>query len=277
MTYDVMGPGALDYLPCRYGTSKLLFRGPRRDLDRPYVAFVGGTETYGKFIQDPYPALTETRLGMTCANFGFPNAGIDAFANDPFVVQACNDAEVTVVQVMGAQNMTNRFYSVHPRRNDRFVSASALLSTIYREVDFPDFHFNKHMLSHLLKVSPERFIAVRAELQQAWTARMKLLLGQIRGKTLLLWLADHAPHPETRQEGFDLGSDPLFITQQMMEHVAEFATETQIVVSSKQTAAKGTEGMIFGEMEELAASEMLGTAAHAEAAEVVADRLQTML
>ncbi|MDC1223540.1 DUF6473 family protein [Ascidiaceihabitans sp.] len=46
MTYDVLGAGNLDYLPCRYGTSKLLFRGPRRPLKEPYIAFLSGTETY---------------------------------------------------------------------------------------------------------------------------------------------------------------------------------------------------------------------------------------
>ena len=46
MTYDALGAGALDYLPCRYGTSKLLFRGPRRPLKEPYIAFLSGTETY---------------------------------------------------------------------------------------------------------------------------------------------------------------------------------------------------------------------------------------
>jgi hypothetical protein len=44
MTYDALGAGALEYLPCRYGTSKLLFRGPRRSLNKPYLVFLGGTK-----------------------------------------------------------------------------------------------------------------------------------------------------------------------------------------------------------------------------------------
>ncbi|MEL7098122.1 MAG: DUF6473 family protein, partial [Pseudomonadota bacterium] len=31
MSYDA-GHGGLDYLPCRYGASKVLFRGPRKSL-----------------------------------------------------------------------------------------------------------------------------------------------------------------------------------------------------------------------------------------------------
>lgn len=273
MTYDVMGLRALDYLPCRYGTSKLLFRGPKRRLDEPYVAFIGGTETYGKFVPEPFPALVETQLGVACANFGCPNAGIDVFANDPFVAGAAAEARATVVQIMGAQNMTNRFYAVHPRRNDRFVSASTLLKTIYREVDFADFHFNRHMLSRLLEVSPERFVMVRDELRSAWVARMKLILGQMRGKTILLWFAARTPD----KPGEGLGDDPLFITRDMINEIAPLATEVVEVVASPAARAMGSDGMVFSEMEAMAAAEMQGPAAHAEAAKAVFDALGRMV
>ncbi len=266
MTYDALGPGALDYLPCRYGTSKLLFRGPRRDLSRPYLSFIGGTETYGKFIESPFPSLVEKNMGRVCVNFGFPNAGIDAFAHDPFVVNAATKGDVTVIQVLGAQNMTNRFYAVHPRRNDRFVSASTLLSTIYREVDFADFHFNKHMLSRLLLVSPGRFAAVRGELQQAWLARMRLMLSQIQGKKILLWCADHAPANEDDSDVTALGADPLFISRKMMDEIAAHVTKVVEVVASPQAMEAGTEGMVFSQMEAMAAAEIMGPIAHAEIA-----------
>lgn len=270
MTFDTLGPGALDYLPCRYGASRLLFRGPRRDLSAPYVAFVGGTETYGKFIAKPFPALVEERLGMTCANFGLPNAGIDAFAHDPFVPGATVKSAVTVLQVMGAQNMTNRFYTVHPRRNDRFVSASTLLRTIYREVDFADFHYNRHLVTELARVSPDRFATVRAELQAAWSARMRLMLKQIVGKSIVLWFSDHDPRcQESTLVNDDLTGDPLFITREMMDEVASLATHVVEVVASPKAQAAGTDGMVYAEMESVAAAEMLGPDAHAEAADAV--------
>lgn len=164
MTYDALGAGALDYLPCRYGTSKLLFRGPRRSVKKPYLAFLGGTETYGKFLSNPFPALIEQSLGRTCINLGCVNAGVDVFATDVQVTEMATWADVTVVQLMGAQNMSNRFYTVHPRRNDRFLKPLALLQAIYREVDFAEFNFNKHMLQHLYRHSPGRFETVVDEL-----------------------------------------------------------------------------------------------------------------
>ena len=65
MSFEQMSPGGLDYLPCRYGNSKMLFRGPLRALDKPFNAFFGGTTTYGKFIQTPFPDLVETQVGRT--------------------------------------------------------------------------------------------------------------------------------------------------------------------------------------------------------------------
>lgn len=279
MTYDALGPGALDYLPCRYGKSKLLFRGPRRSLKEPYVAFIGGTETYGKFIENPFASLIEEQSGITSVNFGYPNAGIDVFSHDKFVTEAAASAKVTVVQVMGAQNMTNRFYSVHPRRNDRFVAASSLLRTIYRDVDFAEFHYNKHMLGRLLDISAERFDTVRSELQEAWMARMRLMLGQMKGKTILLWFAQQPPRTDEEvllaQDG--LGGDPLFITREMMDEIAPHATEVVEVAASTQAVAAGTDGMVFSELETMAATELMGPIAHRQVADAVMKKLQKLL
>ena len=276
MTYDMLGPGPLDYLPCRYGNSKLLFRGPKRDLGDPYLAFIGGTETYGKFIKEPFPALVEGMHEKTCVNFGLPNAGIDAFTQDPFVLGAAARADVTVLQVMGAQNMTNRFYSVHPRRNDRFVAASSLLATIFREVDFSEFHFTKHMLNYLVEISPERFDKLREELQQAWLARMKLVLGQIRGKSILLWFSHHAPIDEDDAARFDLTRDPLFVTRAMLDEIAGYATSVVEVVAQPEEITDDVDGMIFSEMETMAAKEMLGPVAHAACAAKLSEAIDAI-
>ena len=274
MSYDALSDSALDYLPCRYGTSKLLFRGPRRSLDSPYVAFLGGTETYGKFIANPFPTLVEQHISTTCVNLGCVNAGIDVFAKDMQVAEMAHDAAVTVVQIMGAHNMSNRFYSVHPRRNDRFVQASGLLQAIYREVDFAEFSFNKHMLGRLLTLSPERFQSVVDELRAAWVGRMRGLLGGIKGKTVLLWFAGHSPDEE-----FELDSqkDPWFVTREMMDQISDEVTEVVEVVASSSALALGTEGMVFNPLEGHAARAMMGPAAHQEAAIALADSLRQIV
>jgi hypothetical protein len=275
VSYDVLGAGALNYVPCRYGNSRILFRGPERRLDAPYVAFIGGSETYGKFIKTPFPALVESHLGVNCVNFGIPNAGIDVFANEAFLMDAALGAQISVLQIVGAHNLSNRFYSVHPRRNDRFISASPLLASIYPEVDFSEFHFTRHMLNILYGVSPERFAVVRHELQEAWLARMKLLLRRIRGKALLLWLADHPPLEEHESQTNPAdATDPLFVSRQMIDCLRTHAKDfTEVVVSGKALSA-GTQGMVFSEMETPVARRQFGPQAHGEAAMLLTEALR---
>jgi hypothetical protein len=158
-------------------------------MNAPYLAFIGGTETYGKFTDRPYSALVEKELGKPCVNLGCVNGGVDAFVNDPTIMAACNKADLTVVQIMGANFLSNRFYSVHPRRNDRFLRASTVLQAIYNDVDFSDFTYTRAMLGKLHSPSPERFDIVVAELREAWVVRMKNMLGQIGPNAVLFWFA----------------------------------------------------------------------------------------
>ncbi|MEJ1990319.1 MAG: DUF6473 family protein [Maritimibacter sp.] len=267
MAYENLGEGALDYYPCRYGKSKLLFRGPKRKLDEPYAAMIGGTETYGKFVETPFPALTEELLDEPVVNMGMVNAGIDVFINDQSVIDICSAAEVTVVQATGAQNMSNRFYAVHPRRNDRFLRASNLLKTIYREVDFTDFNFTRHLLTALKEASPDKFLMVEQELKEAWVARMKTLVSNIESDVVLLWLSDHSPDKVDDQNIG--GSDPLFVDRDMLREVEPFVAGIAEVVVQPEEIEAGFDGLVYSDLEEPAARGMLGTVAHDKVAEAL--------
>ena len=266
MTFEHLGADALDYFPCRYGASKLLFRGPRRDLSEPFVACLGGTETYGRFVPDPFPDRLERRLGLTCVNFGWRNAGPDVFLNAEDVQAHARNARATVLKVLGAQNMTNRFYSVHPRRNDRFVKASPLLGTIFRDVDFTEYHFTRAMLRALYAASADRFSIVAEELKQAWVARMRQLMPLL-GRPLVLTWAAAVPPPDADAPPLD--NAPLFVDRQMIDAVADMADDYAEVVISDDALALGTEGMIYGEMEAQAARRMINSAGHEEIADAL--------
>ncbi len=272
MTFDALGDAALDYLPCRYENSKLLFRGPRQDLSKPYVAFFGGTETYGKFIEMPFVEQLNGALPLNCVNFGCLNAGVDVFLHDPFLPDAARRADVTVLQVPSAQNMTNRLYSVHPRRNDRFVAATRMLNTIFPDVDFAGFHFNKHMLKHLREVSPDRYRIVEQELSHAWTARMETLLTRISGRVVLLWVSARTPDEMDRIE-----IDPMHVTREMLVHMTTKVTEFVEVTLSPDALAAPLQGMVFNQMEAPAAREMLGLQAHNEVFAALHPVLERML
>lgn len=275
MAFAFQGASALDYSVCHYGSSKVQFRGPRCDLSGDYIACLGGTETYGKFLPDPFPALVQDRLDMPIANLGCVNAGIDVFLNDPDITDLARGARVTVLQILGVQNLSNRFYSVHPRRNDRFVHALPGLKALYRDIDFTEFHFTRHLLGALLRKSPDRFEIVAEELRNAWLSRMKLLLGRLSGKTLLLWVGNHAP--PNRRDALSLHHDPLLVDQELLAAIRPYATDYLQVVGSPMAQMNGLHGMAFAEFDRPAAAEVLGPAVHHEVAAALAPVLGAML
>lgn len=278
MRDEALESAGLSYAPCRYGSSRMFFRGPRRPLNGRYITFVGSTETYGKFIAKPFPALVEDLLGEVCVNFGVINGSIDAFMNEQMVQAACHDALINVIQLMGAHNMSNRFYTVHPRRNDRFLRASTILQALFPEVDFTDFCFTRHMLGTLYEISPERFDIVRNELQEAWMARMRSFLTEVGAHSVLLWFANHLPSDAALEDRRDpFAADPMFVTRSMIDSLRPYAHSVVIAQPSARALAKGTADMVFPAGQEAAAAKLLGPAAHKEAAEALYEALHSAI
>jgi len=268
MTFERAGDRTIDYMPCRYGRSKLTFRGPRQRMLGRYIAALGGTETYGRFVPNPYPQLLQDQTGTEVVNLGLQNAGLDVFLNEPVLHDICAGAELTVIQVLGAANMSNRFYAVHPRRNDRFLRASPMLRALYPDLDFAVLNFVRHLLAALADRSPERFEVVRHELREAWLARMKALLVRIPGRKVLLWLSDHAPD-DAPPAGTALRRDPLFVDADMLADLRTHVTDIVTVVATPQQIDDGRAGLIFNDLDLPVAQEMLGTLVHIRAAEAL--------
>jgi hypothetical protein len=273
MTYDVLGPGALDYLPCQYGTSKLTFRGPQRELKDPYVAFLGGTQTFGKFIERPYPLRVEHLTGVTSVNFGQMNAGLDVFASDPVVLGAARGARITVLEVLGAGNLSNRLYSVHPRRNDRFLRTTPDLEKLYPEVDFSQFNFTQHVLSDLHQRDSHRFATVRRSLQRSWLRRMRQLIATLGGQVVLLRIGDDL-RDQTWPTGRGFG--PVLVSDAMIEGVRGAVSAVVDVPLNPNDRTASCEGMIVSPLEEDAAKTVAPPSVHAAVAQAllpVLDRL----
>ena len=194
---------------CTYEGSRLTFRGPPRPVDGDFVACLGGAGTLGRDMARPWPAVLEKRLGRPCPNLGLAEAGPEAYLADPAILEVIGRSRAAVIEVTGAQNLSNRYYRVHPRRNDRFVSASDALKALYRDVDFSQICFTGHLLTTLSAVSPRRFELVKAELQQAWLGRMRRLIDLAGPNVVLLVLPGAG----------SLGPEPLFVTEPLLQRL----------------------------------------------------------
>jgi hypothetical protein len=171
-----------------------------------------GYEVFGKFAARPFPGLLADGLRMDCLNLGALNAGVDSFVEDDGIMRLAREAETVIVQVMGAQNLSNSYYRVHPRRNDRFVAPTADLRRLFPEVDFTRFHFNRHLLYALRAICGVRFNKVVEDLQRCWTSRMQVLLSMLQGKVVLLWV-------QYQLQDDPLTAEPLFVSQEMIADI----------------------------------------------------------
>lgn len=264
MTIPSMRDQAIDYAPCRYNGSRLWFRGPRKALRPSYVACLGGSEVYGRYVAKPWTEQLEDQVGHTVVNLGAENAGIDAYLNDPGALVTAANAKVAILQITCSHNTSNRFYSVHPRRNDRFLKASDALKSLYPEMDFTDVHFTRHLLVRLRALCPDRFETVATEVRCAWQARMRHLVAQMQGAVVLLWF-DPCPLSEERQPG-TMGEP--FLTSRTLASLAPHVRETVEIVPEDWRA--GFEAMIVPELERARAEHLPGAAVHQQAATALA-------
>ncbi|MCC5969403.1 MAG: hypothetical protein JJU15_05600 [Pararhodobacter sp.] len=117
--------------------------------------------------------------------------GVDSRLNDPVLIDRAASARAFVMLLPPLGNQGNSLYSVHPRRNDRFLTARPALKALFPEVDFTEFDFTGHMLGTLAATCAERFAETRQILRQNWLEKLSALLVQLPEQGLLL----HLPGP----------------------------------------------------------------------------------
>ena len=151
------------------------------------MACVGGDETFGRFVESPFPDAVQKQLGKTCANFGSLFAGVEALTRRSRSAEVGKPAERCVLQLPQVHGQSNRFYRVHPRRNDRFLEPTQDLLALYPDIDFTEVHFVRHLLKAAChgKFSDARFEVVAHELRQGWLRSLGTFLGQLDPPVLL--------------------------------------------------------------------------------------------
>ncbi len=255
---------ALDYQLCSYEESRLEFRGPASDLKKGFVAVLGGSETFGRYVEHPYPALMQEWLGCPVANLGVHQAGLSLFSEERWLLDVASRADVTVLQVLGAQNMSNRLYSVHSRRNDRFLAVSPALREIFPEVDFSEINFTGHLLTTLSAQSSAAFEVLVEELKWAWIQRMRRIVSLIDSEVVLLWMSGRTPDDSMGRDG---DREPAFVDRAMLDALMPDVAGLVEVVDEDPSVEARIEGKLFPEAEREAALAFPGARQHARAAE----------
>lgn len=231
--YEKPDQALIDYDSYKWGRLEQLYRGPRPELSKPYLACLGGAQTFGRYVKTPFPALLEASLKRPVANFGTANAGPGFFLRDAAVIEAASKADLCVLQVMSARSLSNRLFKVKLSRNAQIEAVSKALEELFPHVDFETFNYAHNMLNQISDNDPESFLAVETEMKAAWVARTRSLLQSIQTRRVLFWFSERHPDnaPPVTAEQPEL-KYPQFVDQGMIDAVAPLADTIVYCVTS---------------------------------------------
>ena len=140
MSYVTMDARPVDFILCQYGNSKNFFRGPKKFCKHTYGVCLGGADTFGGKVPDPFSAMLEREMGMPILNLGAQHSGAGFYIEDDAIHEIIENAQVIFVEAPIVVNQSNPFYRVHPRRNDRFVTALGPLYDLFPVADLIGFY-----------------------------------------------------------------------------------------------------------------------------------------
>ncbi|MEO1549307.1 MAG: DUF6473 family protein [Pseudomonadota bacterium] len=216
----------------RFGRSQTLFRGSAPDLSQPFVAVIGGAETYGPYVDLPYPALLDQELPLQVLNLGCQGGGPSFVLRDPILLEACNRAEAVVLSVSHAWAVTNRLFTVGHTQNTALHEVSEQLAVMFPDVDLDPFEHVRPMLHALAQSNPENFQVLQIELREAWLARMRDLVERIEAPVVLFAMGDD----QMEVGGFDANIPrigPELITPAMLSRLSTYVASVVIYPADK--------------------------------------------
>jgi len=259
----------------RLGSAKLPIRPPAKTVADEFVVFLGGDDTYGCHIEEPFPALIERISGVQAFNLGCVGSSLDVFTKHMEILRLCSYAGLVVIEIMGAEAISNRLYRVDERNTQNLLRASKYLKALYSEIDFAQIATISELLTILAQTSNDRLFFVRQELQLAWVARMRGLIRQISAPVILLWISDHEPF--FAETGGTVFRDPLFVDRTMIENLRPEVVDIVEFVSLPEEVYRGNSDPGSRSEKTAMPVEVLGSRFHQRVAEELSPIVQEIL
>jgi hypothetical protein len=191
------------------GIPGLVFRGPVPEPGQPFVACVGGAQTFGRFVAEPFPVLLARGLGMPVLNLGLGGAG-PRFAGSPEVLAVLSRASAVVVQCFAGRSASNSLFDAGAGRNSgRCLRTGRWLrfEEFLREVRARD---DLGLLQRVVH-----------ETREDWAVGMRHIARSLSMPTVLAWMSARSPEYTIRWDSDHgvLNTYPQLIDLQVIERV----------------------------------------------------------
>ncbi|MGB1234325.1 MAG: DUF6473 family protein, partial [Planktomarina sp.] len=181
--------GALDG---EYQLGRLHFRGRQIQTTRAHITLLGGTETYGRFMPDPYAKGLRRVLDCPVRNLGVINGGLDCLQRVMQLLQPQDRVQSIVLETPGLLMQSNPFYDVHPYRNDRITRLKPLFLNVFPKVDELTLHFVGHLWHQCKTWHPEQAGRLVQMLRDTWLNTMEGILLNCPAPVHLLHFAGNS-------------------------------------------------------------------------------------
>ncbi len=234
----------VDYRLWRPWSGGDALRGPAPPSLEPgsYFACIGAAQTFGCFVERPWPALLADVLGLPVLNLGIAGAGPRLFL-EPSFRPLLHGARLCVFQVMSGRSADcSRFQSggrerLRVRADGRVLGADAA----WREVLQADLGGLRNPLWRGL-VNRWRACFGRTEVrrlvretQDDWVNSFRELLDATRAPKLLFWFSRRTPRFRPRYHSLRalLGEFPQLVDERMVAAVRAHADSYVECVSAR--------------------------------------------
>ena len=188
-----------------------LFRGPPININNnDYVACLGAAQTFGRFVETPFPRLISRALGIEALNLGRGGAGPTFYLNTPRLMEYINRARVVIVQVLSGRSQSNSLFSIidHGMHGINLADGQKISAD----------QFYTWLLGQDIQLARK----VVAETREHYVANMIGLLNAITPPKILLWFSVRTPEYRERWElpvGRLWGEFPQFVNRAMLDQM----------------------------------------------------------
>ncbi len=185
------------------------FRGPPPSGNE-YVACVGAAQTFGRFVEAPFPRLISRALGIEVLNLARGGIGPTFYPSNPGLMEYINRASLVIVQVLSGRSQSNSLFRLvdHRERGINLVSG--------REESADEFY------TWLMGQDVQLARKIVAETRENYVSEMMHLLSAIKPPKILLWFSVRSPDYQERWElpyGNLAGEFPQFVNREMLDQL----------------------------------------------------------
>ncbi len=186
------------------------------------IAYIGAAQTFGRFVEHPFPKLLQQPIGAKAINLGFAGVGPKFFLEHQYLIELANSTDAVIIQIMSGRSTQNskiRYIDGHWKGSSTMIDAQKN-EKVYAEdawerivssssLDEIDFLINQTMSNYI-----DEYVE---------------LLTSIKKPKILLWFSTDSPDRSLNIKQTPLsfnslaGSYPHFITRNQIEKISVYA------------------------------------------------------